>query len=408
MVQRIRTVVFTLLLLFGLLPLQALAQGTTPTNSTLYLPLSFSTQSAQVSDLSEDDGEWEVEDWEIEGYSESDEPSVEAASWWWWGSYHRNQGSIVVANRASGTISVIDVATDEVTQTITLPGLSPQPMYVNYSKASRQVFVGDRTNNQVVVYDANDFSLVGTIPAGAGIFHMWANLRGKQLWVNNDIDNTITVIDTRSNTVLNTIDLPADLVDSGWKPHDVVISESGRNVFVSMINLAGDNDYVLKYNARTFEETARAAVGKDPHVSVSRRGGLVYVASQGSSEVAVLWQYNLSLKETIPVEAAHGLGMRTDARYLYTTNISGGGPGGLVTIDINRWNANTVIGTTDTPFAVPHNIAVTNNGRKVYVTHSGPVSNRVSVYSASRYAPVPVLVGTVVVEFNPFGLDFVP
>lgn len=406
MFRRVKSIVFSLFLIVGLLPLQAFAQENAPSDGMLYLPL-FSAQSTQVGTLSGDEAEdeWEVADWEIEGYSESDETSVYAASW---GTDHPHQGSIVIANRASGTISVIDVATDEVTQTIALPGDNPaEPMYVNYSRASRQVFVGDRANNQVVVYNAYSFDLVDTIPAGAGVFHMWSNLRGNQLWVNNDIDNTITIIDTRKRTVLNTISLPADLVSMGGKPHDVVISENGRNVFVSMVGIMGNNDYVLKYNSRTFEEKARAAVGKDPHVSVSRRGGMVYVASQGSSEVAVLRQRDLSLKESISVAGAHGLGMRTDARYLYTTNISGGGTGGLVTIDLKGKNANTVIGTTDTPFAVPHNIAVTNNGRKVYITHSGATADQVSVYSASRRNPVPVLVGTVTVELNPFGLDFV-
>ena len=46
-----------------------------------------------------------------------------------------DEGKIVVANRASGTISVVDVATD-VVSTIAMPDENAEPMYVNYAKAS--------------------------------------------------------------------------------------------------------------------------------------------------------------------------------------------------------------------------------------------------------------------------------
>ena len=88
-----------------------------------------------------------------------------------------DQGTVAIANRADGTISLIDVATDQVIDTILLPGVSPQPMYVNY--AQEKVFVGDRANNLVVVYDAEDFSLLATVPAGRGEALRLGYLRGE-------------------------------------------------------------------------------------------------------------------------------------------------------------------------------------------------------------------------------------
>ena len=221
-----------------------------------------------------------------------------------------DEGKIVVANRASGTISVVDVATD-VVSTIAMPDENAEPMYVNYAKASNLVFVGDRANNQVVAFDATTFNVVGTVPAGAGVFHQWANNKnGDKLWVNNDIDNTMTVIDTVSLTVDVTIPLPADLVALGGKPHDIVLSENGKNVFVSMIGVTGDFDYVVKYNAKgpqpSMVEVARAKVGNDPHVSAPPSSDLLYVASQGGDSVVALRQNNLKVKDEIIVDNAHG------------------------------------------------------------------------------------------------------
>jgi len=50
------------------------------------------------------------------------------------------------------------------------------------------------------------------------------------------------------------------------------------------------------------------------------------------------------------------------------SNFSGSGTNGLFTINTRT---NGIIGSTNTPFLVPHNIALTPNGCKLYVTHSG-------------------------------------
>ena len=103
---------------------------------------------------------------------------------------------------------------------------------------------------------------------------------------------------------------------------------------------------------------------------------------------------------------AHGAGMAGNGKVFYTTNLPGGGMGGLVSIDTKT---NEVLGLpVDTPFPVPHNIALTTRGDKIYVTHSGATADKVSIYTASKKEPVPVLLGEITVELNPFGLTFVP
>jgi hypothetical protein len=70
---------------------------------------------------------------------------------------------------------------------------------------------------------------------------------------------------------------------------------------------------------------------------------------------------------------------------------------------------NSLIGDpVDTPYPVPHNIALTRNGRKLFVTHSGAAADKVTIYTVSRHSPEPVFAGEVTVGLNPFGLAFVP
>lgn len=315
-------------------------------------------------------------------------------------------GRIVVANRASGSISVISVQTDHLIGTYDLPpgDNTPEPMYVVYTRQGSHVFVGDRANNRVVAFDSRDFSVAAIIPTGAGVFHMWADPRGTQLWVNNDIDNTITVINPRTLHVITTFDLPADLVEMGGKPHDVILDPQGRNAYVTMLGFAGDNDYVLQYDTRTFTELHRAPVGKDPHVSLTSHNNFLYVPAQESDLISVFDRRNLTLVDEITVPGAHGAGMPLHGQVFYTTNLPGGGTDGLFAIELRT---HEILGSVDTPYAAPHNIALTPAGDRLYVTHSGGTSDKVSIYEIGS-DHVPVLVGEVTVALNPFGLSYVP
>jgi DNA-binding beta-propeller fold protein YncE len=315
-------------------------------------------------------------------------------------------GKVVIANRASGTISVIDVRSCELIGTFALPegDNTPEPMYVTSSKRGNRVFVGDRSNNRVVVFNPCDFSVVTSIDAGAGIFHMWADSLDRQLWVNNDIDNTATVINPRRLRVITTVPMPADLVDSGFKPHDVILDPIGRFAYITMVGGDSDNDFLIKFSTRTFKEVDRVPVGKDPHVSLTRRNRLIYVPAQNSNLVSIFDRRTLELVKELTIPGAHGAGMTPDGNVFYTTNLPGGGIDGLFAIDTHT---NVVIGSADTPYAVPHNLVVTRNN-KLFLTHSGGTSDKVTIYAISAADPIPFLIGEVTVGLNPFGLAYIP
>jgi DNA-binding beta-propeller fold protein YncE len=316
-------------------------------------------------------------------------------------------GKVVVANRASGTISVIHTRNNAVENFDLPPGNNlPEPMYVYYSPNHRRVFVGDRANNRVVAFDAKTFRVECTVPAGNGVFHMWGSRATGQLWVNNDIDNTTSVIDMRTCTLLGDIPTPADLVADGGKPHDVIVDPQGMFGYVTVLGLPGDSDALVQFDARTYQELGRADVGKDPHVSLSTGGPYLYVPAQNSNVVSVFDRRTLALIDELAVPGAHGAGMTVNGRFFYTTNLPAGGTDGLWVIDTRR---NMLVGDpVDTPYAVPHNIALTPNGKTLYVTHSGGSSDKVTVFRTRGRSPVPVFHDEVTVGLNPFGIAYVP
>jgi DNA-binding beta-propeller fold protein YncE len=277
-------------------------------------------------------------------------------------------------------------------------------MYVAHSKRTGHVFVGDRANSQVVAFDAADFSVAATIPAGNGVFHMWADPRIQQLWVNNDIDNTATVIDTTALTVIATVPMPPDLVADGFIPHDVILDPQGDFAYITMLGGDSPDDSLVQFSTDTFTEINRATVGKDPHVSLTNRNNQIFVPAQNSNVLTILNRETLALITEVTVPGAHGVGFSNNSKVFYTTNLTGGGTDGLFAVDTRTKN---ILGTTDTPYAVPHNIALTRNGT-LYLTHSGGTSDKVTNYAVSSADPIPTLIGEITVGLNPFGLAYIP
>jgi YVTN family beta-propeller protein len=319
-------------------------------------------------------------------------------------------GKIVVANRGSGDISIIDAQSGHLIANVPLPqGVEdnfPEPMYVVYTRPGNRVFVGDRANDRVVVFNAANFSVIGTVSTGSGVFHMWADPQGKQLWVNNDIDKTTTVIDPRKLSVITTIPTPADLVSMGGKPHDVILGPGGKLAYVSVLGLSGENDYVVQFRTDTFKEIGRAAVGKDPHLSLNRWSKFLFVPAQGRDTVYVLNRFNMQLVDELAIPGAHGAAMSFNGNYFYTTNLPGGGDDALFTINVKN---HQIIGEpVDSPYPVPHNIALTQIPNLLFLTHSGGTSDKVTFYNVSYKNPIPVFAGEVTVGLNPFGISFVP
>ena len=317
-----------------------------------------------------------------------------------------SQGTVWIANRNSGTVSVIDVRTDTIIDTLEMPGVEPaEPMYVFYSLRTDRVFVGDRANDRVVAFDPDSREIIGEAMAGEGVFHMWGSPATGHLWVNNDADNTTSVIDMRTLETIGTIDTPADLVAMGGKPHDVIVGPLGLLAYVSVIGVDGDTDWVVQYFALTGAEIGRSEVGDDPHLSIAYGTRDLYVPAQGADAVHVLDRLTLDEKAVIAVDNAHGAGMDLDGRTFFTTNIADGGAGGLVKIDTRTMQVSAE--PTDTPYTTPHNVALTPSGNKVYVTHSG-MNDTVTIYRAAGRRGQPRLIGEVAVGMNPFGLAYVP
>jgi len=352
------------------------------------------------------------------------------------GTWAATPGRILVANRTSGTISVINENTDTLMRSVSVAGKfsrPPEPMYVNFVPKYNRIMINDRANKQIIAMDASTYKIINTVKSGAGAFHMWTDGLGKQTWSVNDVDKTFTVINPGTMQVLRTIPIPADLKDKGGKPHDILLDKAGKWAITTIVGVgsATDSDYVVQYSTKTFKEIARVAVGKDPHVGVLNDGKLLFVPTQNANSVYVLdpnkkLESKLGLDDkgipkAIAVPGAHGAAWMPNGKYFYTSN--------LPKADMNGnkdmlWAINAatfaIAGSTAFPGApadaglqAAHNLVVNSTGTKLYLTHSGhdpgSVEGDVTVYSISDALPVPLYTNKrVQVGLNPFGIGYIP
>ncbi|MGH7482315.1 MAG: YncE family protein [Longimicrobiales bacterium] len=151
-----------------------------------------------------------------------------------------NAGPIAwVASLASNRWAAVDFAEEDVAL-VELPGDETHVLVEFAISPDGGLLVGTaQLTNQVFVYDVTDPmapELLRRIPVGVHPWHPAFSPDGRWLWVPNKMSNSISLIDTRSWEVVDTI------TGRGLaQPHGSAVSPDGRWVFVSNNNLAGDH-----------------------------------------------------------------------------------------------------------------------------------------------------------------------
>jgi DNA-binding beta-propeller fold protein YncE len=255
------------------------------------------------------------------------------------------------------------------------------------------------------VLDDADYTVEASVPVGAGLFHMWIDPGETLLWANNENDRTSTLIDPVSLGVIATLPMPPDLANAGWGPHDVVLSPAGDRAYVSLVEYTASFDYVVVFDTSNLAELARAQVGKDPHVSLQAAKQLLFVPTL-SHGLTVLDALSLAPVDQLVLPGSHGAAMSHSGERFYTCNPQGGATPSLYTVDTDL--PPFLPEPVHTPLAVPHNLALTGNDRKLYVTHSGTTGDTVSVYDIAPVTGRPRLRTLITAGSNPFGILRLP
>ncbi|HZN80899.1 MAG TPA: beta-propeller fold lactonase family protein [Mycobacterium sp.] len=225
----------------------------------------------------------------------------------------------VTGGSGSNTLSVIDTATNTVTGTMQFGSI---PDEIGFSPDGSFAYIFNEGPTNVAVVDTETRTVVATIDIAAttGPTDLAVRPDGKRVYVANNFERTLSVIDTDPlhigyRTVIKTI--PLD------RPNGVAVSRDGTRVYVSHEfsgQQLGNTVSVIDSATNTVIDTI--TVGAKPSaMAVSPDGSRLYVTNSGDDTVSVVDTATNSVVATIPVGAVpNGVAVSPDGSRIYVTN----------------------------------------------------------------------------------------
>jgi len=143
--------------------------------------------------------------------------------------------------------------------------------------AGPQAYVGNFKDNTVSVIDIGTGTVIATLPVVSGPHGMTQTPDGRTVYISGDNSSEVSVIDTASNRVTRTIEV-------GKTPHGLAMTPDGRTLLVGVY---GDDRIAF------VDTTSNAVVGSvtvaKPHtIAVRPDGQVAYIASQEPGKFALV------------------------------------------------------------------------------------------------------------------------
>ncbi|GGY06139.1 membrane protein [Litchfieldella qijiaojingensis] len=135
--------------------------------------------------------------------------------------------------------------------------------------------------------------------------------KAERIFVSNEKDNTVSVIDGESLEVVETIDV-------GRRPRAMVLGPDGNELFVAV----GDDEAIDMIDLETLEVVRSQSAGEDPEViRVDSERPYLYVSNEDDNIVSVIDYEQRTLVTEIPVGVEpEGLGISPDGKWLIATS----------------------------------------------------------------------------------------
>jgi len=247
-------------------------------------------------------------------------------------------------------------------------------------------YVANYSSGNVSVINTATNTLVDTISIGPDILGIAITPNGQYAYVISQINFNASVINIATNTVVDTISV-------GASPFDIAITPNGLYAYV--VNAGSNNVSVIDTSTNTVVDTI--SVGANPYaIAITPNGLYAYVANYKSNNVSVIDTSTNTVVNTISVGTSPlNVGITPNGLYAYVVNE------GSNNVSVIDTSTNTVVNTISVGTS-PVGIAITPNGLYAYVSNAG--SNSVSVINTSTNT----VVATILVGARPLDIAITP
>jgi len=238
---------------------------------------------------------------------------------------------------------------------------SPPPYAVAVSADGSRAYVTNEGSGTVSVIDTATNSVVSTITVGSLPTVLAISPDGSQIYVDNYSSGTVSVIDPTTNTVKATINVGGD-------PYGVVFSPDGSRAYV-----ANDVGIVSVINTSTESVIDTINVGEAVGVAISPDGSRLYVSHyKGSNTVSVIDTTTDTVVDSISVgNVPEYMALGAPKPVIFTDNFSP--PSTLWSDSVGNWTGGSGKYFAQAPSNGPETISVlpyvfTNSNLSVTVT----------------------------------------
>ncbi|HYB97235.1 MAG TPA: cytochrome D1 domain-containing protein [Vicinamibacterales bacterium] len=311
---------------------------------------------------------------------------------------------VFVSNETSGTVSVVDVASRRVVQTI---HVGKRPRGIRATTDGRTVYVAlsgspiggpnvdestlpppDRRYDGIGVIDVASGSLTRTLKSGTDPEQFAISADGSRLFIANEDAGLASVLDVATGEIIKEIEV-------GGEPEGVDLSPDGRLVFVT----SEEDNQVVAIDTSSLSAIKAIAVGPRPRsTAFTSSPPRAYVGSENGASVDVIDLASLTVLTRIrfPVETARPMGLASspDGAQVFVSTGRGG------TVEAIDTRTNTVRGSVAVGQR-PWGIAVSPDGTSLF-TANGP-SNDLSVVDIGTFREI----ARIPVGERPWGVAYV-
>lgn len=258
---------------------------------------------------------------------------------------------IYVANSVSGTVSVIEGATNS-TATVNA-GVSPNSIAIN--TATNKIYVANQGSDNLTVIDGVTNSTT-IVAAGDGPISVAVNPVTNKIYVANQSSANVTVIDGATNAT--------STVAAGNSPYSVAVNPVTDKIYVA--NSVGGNVTVID---GATGQTVTVPAGASPiSIAVNAVTNRIYVANRDSANITVI---DGSTNQSVTVGAGANplsVGLNPVTNKIYVANL----PRDVTVID-GATNSTTVIAAE----GFPARVAVNTLTNQIYIANA--LGNMVTV-----------------------------
>jgi YVTN family beta-propeller protein len=329
-----------------------------------------------------------------------------------------NGKSLAISSDGQSTqsIMIVDAATGAIQQTV--PYRSPEALFIGlaYAPDGSKLYASGGGSNKIRVFDVaadgrvtegapialpvgvtRPFGDKGPFPAGLAI-----SQDGSRLYVANNIDNTMSIVDTATRTILSSTPV-------GSNPYTVALSKDGTTAYVS--NWGGEQTFtppgpgaplgtvtetsagsVSVLDAITGAPKGKIEVGTHPSaLGINPATGDLYVANTDSDTISVIDTGTNAVTHTINLSPYHNAPVGTNPNALTfssdgkTLFVADAGNNDVDVVDVaESWK---VLGSIPTAW-YPTGVALANGDRTLFVINgkglgAGPNPNGPTPYHGS-------------------------